>query len=87
MTGDQQEMQRLIEQGRQAAAGVISGGEMVLDVDPENGYFRCKLRNIQPAEATPQLVAGLCWVLSSGGAMFNLTVKQHTRQPGEAGGR
>jgi hypothetical protein len=71
----------MVEQGRQAASGMVSGGDMVIDADPGNGFFRVKLLNVQPPEMIPQLVGGFCYVLSNGGAMFNLRVKQHVRQP------
>jgi len=87
MTSDwQQQTQQMIEEGKQKSAGLVAGGEMFIDADPENGFFRVKLRNIQPPQAMPQLTAGLCWVLANGGQMFNLQVKQHTRQPEEAKG-
>ncbi|QYY58430.1 hypothetical protein [Dehalococcoides mccartyi] len=31
---------QMVEQGKQATAGLISGGEMVVDADPEKGFFR-----------------------------------------------
>ncbi|MBW2342376.1 MAG: hypothetical protein JRF50_18925 [Deltaproteobacteria bacterium] len=75
----QKQTEQLIEQGRQSTAGVVSGGEMLIDADPESGFFRAKLRNIQPADRIPQLVRGFCYILSTSGAMFNLTVKQHIK--------
>ena len=84
MTNDwQKQTQQIIEQGRQTTAGVVSGGEMLIDADPESGFFRVKLRNIQPGDRTPQLVRGFCYILSTSGAMFNLTVKQRMTEPGE----
>lgn len=80
----QQQAQQMVEQGKRNTAGMISGGEMLIDADPDNGFFRVKLRNIQPSEVMSQLTNGLCWVLANGGAMFNLQVKQHIRQSGEA---
>jgi hypothetical protein len=80
----QQETQRMVEQGKQAAGGVVSGGEMVIDADPDNGFFRVKLLNVQPPGMIPQLVSGFCYVLTNGAAMFNLRVKQHIRQSGES---
>lgn len=85
MTDDwQQQAQRMVEQGRQMAGGAVSGGDMVIDADPGNGFFRVKLVNVQPPEMIPQLVGGFCYVLSNGGAIFNLRVKQHVRQGGES---
>ena len=79
----EQQAQRMVEQGRQAAADTVSGGDMVIDTDPNNGFFRVKLVNVQPPEMIPQLVSGFCYVLTNGAAMFNLQVKHHIRQPEE----
>ena len=81
----QQEAQRVVEQGKQATAGIVSGGEMLIDAEPEQGFFRVKLRNIQPPEATPQITNVFCLVLANGGAMFHLQVKQHMRRHEEVG--
>ena len=78
MTEDlEQQTKQMIEQGRQASAGLVSGGEMIIDADPDKGFFRVKLRNIQPPPATPQITTGFCWLLANGAAMLNLQVKQH----------
>ena len=80
MTNDwQQQTQMLVEQGRQAVGGMISG-EMVIDADPSDGFFRAKLLKIQPPEMLPQLVTSLCCVLANGGAMLNLQVRHHVRE-------
>ena len=84
MSNWQQEAQRMVEQGKQTTAGTISGGEMLIDADPEQGFLRVKLRNIQPTEAMPQITTAFCLVLANGGAMFHLQVKQHIRQHEEA---
>ncbi len=73
----EQQTKQMIEQGKQAAAGLVSGGEVIIDADPEKGFFRVKLRNIQPPQATPQITTGFCWLLTNGAAMLNLQVKQH----------
>jgi hypothetical protein len=73
----EEQTKQMVEQGKQAAAGLISGGEMLIDVDPEIGFFRVKIRNVQPPQALPQVTMGFCWVLQNGAAMFNLQVKQH----------
>ena len=78
----EQQTKQMIEQGKQAAAGFVSGGEMIIDADPEEGFFRVKLRNIQPPQATPQVTMGFCWMLTNGAAMLNLQVKQHIKQKG-----
>ena len=84
MTNDwQKQTEQIIEQGRQTTAGMVSGGEMLIDADPEQGFFRVKLRNIRPVERTSQLVKGFCYILATAGAMFNLTVKQHIKGSGE----
>jgi len=76
----EQQTKQMIEQGKQAAAGLVSGGEMIIDSDPEKGFFRVKLRNIQPPQATLQVTMGFCWMLTNGAAMLNLQVKQHVEK-------
>jgi len=79
----EEQTKRMVEQGKQAAAGLVSGGEMVVDADPEKGFFKVKIRNVQPPQALPQVTLGFCWVLQNGAAMFNLQFKQYIRKPGE----
>ncbi len=83
MNNWQEQAKQMVEQGKQAAAGLISGGEMVVDADPEKGFFRVKIRNVQPPQALPQVTMGFWWVLQNGAAMFNLQFKQHIRKPEE----
>jgi len=78
MSDWQKQAQQVIQQGSQAVAGQVAG-EMWIDADPEHGFFRVKLRNIQPPEVMPQLVSGFVQVLSTGGTAFGLSVKQHVR--------
>ncbi len=84
MTSDlQRQTEQMIEQGKQKTAGIIAGGEMIIDADPQTGFFRVRIKNVQPPQAMPQLTAGFCFVLASAGQMYNLKIKQHIRQPGE----
>ena len=84
MTNDwQQQMQQMVEQGKQNTAGMVAGGEMIIDADPERGFFRVKLRNVQPPQMMPQLTSAFCLVLANGGAMFNLVVKQRLQETQE----
>jgi len=78
----EQQTKQMIEQGKQAATGLVTGGEIIIDVDPKKGFFRVKLRNIQPPQATPQITTGFCWLLANGATMLNLQVKQHVEQQG-----
>ena len=78
----EQKTKQMVEQGKQAAAGLVSSGEMIIDADPEKGFFRVKLRNIQPPQATPQVTTGFCWMLTNGAAMLNLQVKQYIETQG-----
>ena len=78
----EQQTKQMIEQGKQAAAGLVSSGEIIIDADPEKGFFRVKLRNIQPPQATPQITTGFCWLLVNGATMLNLQVKQHVEKQG-----
>ena len=82
----EQQTKQMIEQGKQAADGLVSGGEMIIDSDPEKGFFRVKLRNIQPPQATPQITTGFCWMLTNGAAMLNLQVKQYVEKQGGENG-
>lgn len=77
MNNNEQRTKDMIEQGKQMTAGFVSGGEMVIDADPEKGFFRVKFRNIQPPSAIPQITTGFCWLLANSAAMFNLQVKQY----------
>jgi hypothetical protein len=78
----QEQAKKMVEQGKQAAAGFVSGGEMIIDADPEKGFFRVKLRNVNPTDAIPQITTGFCWLLTNGAAMLNLQVKQHVENQG-----
>jgi hypothetical protein len=78
----QEQAKKMVEQGKQAAAGFVSGGEMIIDADPEKGFLRVKLRNIQPPQAIPQITTGFCWLLMNGATMLNLQVKQHVEKQG-----
>ena len=61
------------EQARQMGAS----GEMLIDADPAKGFFRVKLRNIQPEYALPQFTKGIVDAISFLGKSMNLTVKEH----------
>lgn len=78
----EEQTKQMIEQGKQAAAGLVSGGEMIIDADLEKGFFRVKLRNIQPPQATPQVTVGFCWMLENAAAMLNLQVKKYIEKQG-----
>lgn len=80
----QQQVQQIVEQGKKSAVGMVGAGEMLIDADPSSGFLRVKLRNVQPPEIIPQLVSGFCYVLATGGTMFNLQVKQHIRESEES---
>ena len=61
------------EQAKQMGAS----GEMLIDADPAKGFFRVKLRNIQPEQALPQFTKGIVEAISFLGRSLNLTVKEH----------
>jgi len=61
------------EQARQMGAS----GEILIDADPAKGFFRVKLRNIQPEQALPQFTKGIVDAISFLGRSLNLTVKEH----------
>jgi hypothetical protein len=83
----QEQAQKMMQQGRQMADGIVSSGDMVIDADPENGFFRVKLCNIDPPSAIPQITSGFCLALVNVAAMFNMRVKQHVRQAKEEMGK
>jgi hypothetical protein len=68
------------EQVRQMGAS----GEMLIDADPAKGFFRVKLRNIQPENALPEFTKGMVDAISFLGKSLNLTVKQYTAEKGES---
>ncbi len=61
------------EQARQMG----TSGEMLIDADPNKGFFRVKLRNIQPEHAAPQFTKGIVDAISFLGKSMNLTVKEY----------
>ena len=67
------------DQARQMGAS----GEMLIDADPAKGFFRVKLRNIQPEQALPQFTKGIIDAISFLGKSLNLTVKEHIAGEGE----
>ncbi len=77
-----EQTKQIVEQGKQASAGLISGGELIIDADPEKGFLRIKLRNIKPSVTIPQIITGFCWLLTNSAAMLNLQVKQHIEGKG-----
>ena len=68
------------EQSRQMGAS----GEMLIDADPMKGFFRVKLRNIQPEKALPEFTKGIVDAISFLGKSLNLTVKEYTAKEGES---
>ena len=61
------------DQARQMGAS----GEILIDADPAKGFFRVKLRNIQPEHALPQFTKGIVEAISFLGKSMNLTVKEY----------
>ena len=68
------------EQARQMGAS----GEILIDADPAKGFFRVKLRNIQPEQALPQFTKGIVEAISFLGKSLNLTVKEYISEEGES---
>jgi hypothetical protein len=60
-----------------------TSGEMLIDADPAKGFFRVKLRNIQPEHALPQFTKGIVEAISFLGKSMNLTVKEYIEDEGE----
>ena len=61
------------EQAKQMGAS----GEILIDADPAKGFFRVKLRNIQPEHALPQFTKGIVEAISFLGKSMNLIVKEY----------
>ena len=68
------------DQARQMGAS----GEILIDADPTKGFFRVKLRNIQPEQALPQFTKGIVEAISFLGKSLNLTVKEYVAGEGES---
>ena len=68
------------DQARQMGAS----GEILIDADPAKGFFRVKLRNIQPEHALPQFTKGIVEAISFLGKSLNLTVKEYVAGEGES---
>jgi hypothetical protein len=82
----QQQVQQMVDKGKQDAAGMVASGEMIIDAEPKKGFLRIKLRNVQPPHMVEQLTNLFCIVLAKGGAMFNLQVKQRVKNSEETEG-
>lgn len=78
----QEQTKNMVEQGKQMAAGLVAGGEMLVEVDPERGFFKVKLRNVNPPGAVPQLTTGFCWLLENSAKMFNLGFRKYIENQG-----
>ena len=68
------------DQARQMGAS----GEILIDADPAKGFFRVKLRNIQPEQALPQFTKGIVEAISFLGRSLNLTVKEYIAKEEES---
>ena len=73
----EEQTKRMVEQGKQAAAGFVNSGEMLIEGDPEKGLFKVRLRKIQPAQSLPGVTTGFLFMLEQMAAMFNLQVTKH----------
>jgi len=71
---------QVVEQGKRENAGLIDGGELVIDANPEKGFLRIELRDIKPSETVLQIITGFSWLLTNGAAMLNLHVKRHVER-------
>jgi len=74
----------MINNFQEHAKAMGAGGEMLIDADPAKGFFRVKLRNIQPENAVPQFTKGIVDAISFLGKSMNLTVKEHIADGGES---
>ncbi len=67
----------MINNFQEQAKQMEASGEILIDADPAKGFFRVKLRNIQPEQALPQFTKGIVEAISFLGRSLNLTVKEH----------
>jgi hypothetical protein len=67
----------MFNQFQEQARQMGTSGEMLIDADPAKGFFRVKLRNIQPENAAPQFTKGIVEALSFLAKSMNLTVKEY----------
>ena len=74
----------MINNFQEQAKAMGAGGEMLIDADPEKGFFRVKIRNIRPEHALPQFTKGIVDAISFLGKSMNLTVKEHIAEEGES---
>jgi len=74
----------MINNFQEQARAMGTSGEMLIDADPAKGFFRVKLRNIQPENAVPQFTKGIVDAISFLGKSMNLTVKEHIAEEGES---
>lgn len=77
-----EQAKQMMDKGRQAMSGVIKGGEMIIDSDPEKGFFRVKLRNIDPPAITSQITEGYCLMLENFAIMCNLQITRYVEKSG-----
>ena len=74
----EEQVAQLCETARKSGCG----GILWLDCDPEGGFLRLKLTDLQNLSA-PQLVGIFAQVLSQAAAMVNLEVKRYDRSKPE----
>ena len=67
----------MFNQFQEQARQMGTSGEMLIDANPAKGFFRVKLRNIQPENAGPQFTKGIVDAISFLGKSMNLTVKEY----------
>jgi len=67
----------MFNQFQEQARQMGTSGEMLIDADPARGFFRVKLRNIQPKNAESQFTKGIVEALSFLAKSMNLTVKEY----------
>jgi len=67
---------------QEAARRSGCGGTLWLDLDPEGGFLRLRLTDLQNLSA-PQLVGIFAQILSMAARMVNLEVREHVRPKSE----
>ena len=71
-----------VAQLRETARKSGCGGTLWLDLDPEGGFLRLRLTDLQNLSA-PQLVGIFAQVLSMAAKMVNLEVREYVRPKSE----
>jgi len=66
----------MINQFQEQIKQMGAGGEIIIDADPEKGFFRVKLMKVKPEHAVAQFTKGIVDAVAFLGKSMNFTIKQ-----------